>query len=300
MLRDERWAHAMRDVLAAGANGDGGWGYYPGHASRLEATCWALLALEATDSGSAERVPSHRRFLLEAQLGDGLLLEPTLRDENRTNLAFNGLAALLLNAVPQLADDSVRHRLLNGLLSHKGEKFAQSPLSPQDNSLQGWAWIDSTFSWVEPTCWCVIALKKIAPREPRARARIEEAERLLRDRCCAAGGWNAGTASVMGQGLAPFVPTTALGLLALQDLPSDAVVVKSGARLRQDGLSERSAMALSLTLLASDIAGIEAGDVEEALLAQWHRTQFLGNIHLTAMALYSLTRGEHGAAAFKV
>ncbi len=40
----------MRRALLSAANADGGWGYYPGKASRLEPTCWALLALLPSDS----------------------------------------------------------------------------------------------------------------------------------------------------------------------------------------------------------------------------------------------------------
>ena len=30
----------------------------------------------------------------------------------------------------------------------------------QDGSLQAWSWVDGTFSWVEPTAWCLLLLKK--------------------------------------------------------------------------------------------------------------------------------------------
>src|SRR5438105_856774 len=94
---------------------------------------------------------------------------------------------------------------------------------------------------------CSRSAHRSTRRQHNAAARIDEAERMLRDRCCAAGGWNSGTATVLGQGLNPYVPTTALGLMALQNLPRDPVVVRSVAALKRLYLSERSAMALSLT-----------------------------------------------------
>src|SRR5207248_465505 len=133
-----------------------------------------------------------------------------------------------------------------------------------------------------------------------AAARIDEAERLLRDRCCAAGGWNSGTASVLGQGLNPYVPTTALGLMALQNLPRDPVVVRSVAALKRLYLSERSAMALSLTTIAFALLDADTNELETALGEQWDRTAFLGNMHLTAMALYGLTQKDHGTSAFRI
>jgi hypothetical protein len=286
--------------LSERGNPDGGWGYYPGHASRLEPTCWALLALRDGQGGSLPNPALHREFLRRSQRRDGLLLENAVSDEDRPNLGFNGLAVLVLAAQAELAADNVLERLITGVVDHRGIKLPQSPLSPQNNSLQAWAWIDSTFSWVEPTCWCMLALKKTAAGRADARNRIGEAERLLRDRCCVSGGWNAGTASVLGQGLSPYVPTTALGLIALQDLPDDPVLVQSVAALKRLNLSERSAMALSLTVIAFALFGIDTGELEQALVEQWRRTAFLENAHLTAMALYSLTVKDHGTSAFRI
>src|ERR1700743_2120831 len=55
-------------------NPDGGWGFRPGTASRVEATCWALLALWEPSRESAEdSVRAHRAlyFLHTTQLEDG-------------------------------------------------------------------------------------------------------------------------------------------------------------------------------------------------------------------------------------
>src|SRR5438105_856772 len=52
----------MRRALLSAVNADGGWGYYPGHASRLEPTCWALLALRTpVDAPAAQRRRTDRR-----------------------------------------------------------------------------------------------------------------------------------------------------------------------------------------------------------------------------------------------
>jgi hypothetical protein len=196
-------------------------------------------------------------------------LEPALVDEDRPNLAFNGLAALLLAKQMALAPDGTLDKLLAGVVAHRGIKLPQSNLSPQDNSLQAWSWIDTTFSWVEPTCWCLLALKKAAPRSETVNDRIDVAERLLRDRCCVAGG-------------------------------NDPVVVRSLEELKKLRLSERSAMALSLTTLAFALYGLDTRELEDGVLEQWDRTGFLGNVHLTAMAVYSLTHREHGISAFRI
>ena len=59
-------------------------------------------------------------------------------------------------------------------------------------------------------------------------------------------------------------------------------------------------MALSLTVIAFNMFGLDTGELEDALIGQWGRTGFLGNLHLTAMALYSLTHRDHGTSAFRI
>jgi hypothetical protein len=281
----------MRQSLLAGANKDGGWGYYPGHPSRLEPTCWGLLALLAGDPVAGWSPEPHVRFLRESQRPDGLLLEAAVRDEDRPNLGFNGLAALLVLQHPQLAPEAFRAALVSAIARNKGIKVVPAEIYRQDNDLQGWAWIDASFSWVEPTCWCSLALKKSASNSPDIRARISEADRLLADRCCAAGGWNYGNSNVLGQDLRPYVATTALGLLAMQDRPHDACVRRSLEYLKLRWLSERSAMALGLSLITLRTFGLPAEDVEASLRSQWERTRFLGSSHLIAMGLFSLQAG---------
>jgi hypothetical protein len=296
----DRGLARMLETLVAGANPDGGWAYYPGHASRLEPTCWALLALLAHPSTAGSDMSAHLDFLLRSRRSDGLLLEHAVGEENRPNLAFNGFLALLLLAERRLVSDTFRTALLSALIADKGVQFPASSINRQDNTLQGWAWIDSTFSWVEPTCWCLLALKKAVLTSPGARARIRDGERLLVDRCCAAGGWNYGNANMLGQDLRPYVSTTALGLLAMQDRRQEPCVVRSLEYLVRHRLSEGSAMALALALISLRVLGVPAEDVESGLLSQWDRTAFLGNHHLIAIALYSLTGGPSVDAAFRV
>ena len=54
-------------------NADGGWGFHPESQSRVEPTCWAILALQALDTPpiSAEILDREFQFLRAAQLADG-------------------------------------------------------------------------------------------------------------------------------------------------------------------------------------------------------------------------------------
>jgi hypothetical protein len=279
----------LRDVLIAGRNADGGWGYFPGKRTRLEPTCWAILALQLTDPSLVDIGPLSAWPRVEGLLPDG-------RD-GQVNYAFNGLALLAQLALRQGGADTLRLRALaDGLIACKGLSLPSSPFSRQNNALQAWPWRFGTFSWVEPSAWCLLALKKAAAArviEP-ALQRTDEAERLLVDRACRGGGWNYGNPEIFGSDLRPYVPTTALALLAMQDRQDEPTVTQGVTALYERRLSEPSGMALSLALLALRVLNRPAHDVEARLIRQTPATLSLGNHVPVAMALYALA-GPHDA-----
>lgn len=277
-----------RDLLSL-RNPDGGWPYYAGKASRLEPTAWALLALRAAGE------PVTAEPLVAWPRRNGWLVD---RSSGAVNVAFNALAAIVLTALG--APAAVVAPLRGALVTARGQKIAPSTINRQDNSLQGWAWTDGTFSWVEPTAWGLLALKKAGSRAEAARARIGEAERMLVDRVCKDGGWNHGNSNMLGVELPAYVSTSALGLMAMRDRRADEPVARSLRYLRAHRLSERSAMALGLTRIALGLYGEPADDVAKAIEEEWTRSQFLGNLHVTALALYSQAGTGDGYGALRV
>ena len=133
---------------------------------------------------------------------------------------------------------------------------------------------------------------------PGTAARVQEAENVLLTRSCATGGWNYGNTSVYDQDLRPYVPTTALGLMALADRRADPVVVRALEFLRTHQLSERSGLALAWTALCLRIHGLPCDEVEHALAEDLARVNRLNNLHIMAMVLYALSGARHGVAAF--
>jgi len=278
----------LRQALESGRNADGGWGYYAGKTSRLEPTCWALLALSSGPDSKGLREPASA-WLLGCQRPGGWLVE---HPEWPVNIAFNALAAFTLLHHRDLASDDARRGLLAALLASKGTAAPAFDTMRQDNSLQGWSWTDATFSWVEPTCWGLLALKKARASgvvEPAAHARIDEAERLLTDRSCRPGGWNYGNANVMAQDLRPYVPTTAIGLLAMQDRRDQDVVVRALAALETLWRDEVSAMALALSLVCLDVYGRPEEQVVTRLVEHATSTLTHGNHHGIAQAMFALS-----------
>jgi hypothetical protein len=225
--------------------------------------------------------------------GGGLLLEHA---GGQPNYAFHGLAliALLHRRIEHTVGNAA---LLAGIERARGIALEDRGINRQNNSIQAWSWIADTFSWVEPTAYCLLALKRARGRMPVVASRIADAESLLYDRCCLTGGWNYGNSNMLGQELPAYVPTTALALLALQDRTSEGAFVLSQAYLEKDALSEPSAIALSLALIALRVFRRPVAHIEEALEKQIARTMTLGNQHALAMALYAL-RTDHRDAPF--
>jgi hypothetical protein len=218
------------------------------------------------------------------------------------NHAFNAIVALTLlqsGSTGMLAEAIVRV-----LIASKGVPLPPDPAIKQDSSLQAWSWVDGTFSWVEPTAWCVLLLKQRLARGPYPDAveRVRVGEQVLNDRACRGGGWNYGNANVYGKDLLPYVPTTALALLALHDRRNEPVVVRGLEQLERDVLSERSAVALSLALICLRVYRRPTSVPEQQL------TQLILDRHLSpgysddvlglSMALYALSDGP--LAAFTV
>jgi hypothetical protein len=286
----EQLRAGMLERLRAVRNADGGWAYSPGKRSRIEPTCWALLALGQDEpqapSSVLGRWPRQEGWLVDVAAAP-------------VNHAFNAIAALTLLQQEQTA--ALAEPVIAQLMASRGRRFAPSSTSRQDNSLQAWSWVDGTFSWVEPTAWCLLVLKQRVARRalPEAGERIDVGERMLIDRACRAGGWNYGNSNVFGQDLPPHAPTTALALMALHDRRDASVVVRGVQWLQHTGIRERSLVALSLSVISLRLLGFDAGAHEGALvdllsarpLAEMH--DVLG----MAMALGALGDGAKGAFA---
>ncbi len=290
----------LRQRLRADAQ-RAGWGYYAGKSGRVEPTGWALLAL-AVDRDASQRgdwpafLQQHLSLLSASQQADGLLRDG---DAPFANFGANGFVSVVLSAPGVSSPASVNSRLLAGLADMKGVRLEQND-PKQDNQLQGWPWVQDTFSWVEPTAWSLLALKRAHAAPAGAAARVAEADKLLLNRVCVTGGWNYGNASTLGQDLRGYVPTTAIGLLAMGNRKALEPVQRSMRWLSANRLSESSTMALSLTVMALSLYGEDAADVEARLLDVVERSEQAGHLQAIAMAAYALSSSEHNLEAFRV
>ena len=297
-MRDGRWTMdaeprrmadvaGLRSYLLAGRNADGGWGYVRGKGSRLEPTCFALLALgDARMAGaSLSSWPVH----------DGLLLE---RPGGEPNYGFHAIGLLTL-AAAGAEHQAGNQVLLSALQRAAGIRVAPSTVNRQDNRLQGWGWFADEFSWAEPTAWGVLALKRARQLGWQIeQSRLDESQSVLFDRVCGAGGWNYGSSNMLGTELTPYVPTTAVALLALQDQRSTDAVGRSVNFLESHATWESSGYALGLAGVALRAYARDVTEVQRALHRQLSVTIDLGQQLGIAMAVLAFDP-EKADAAFR-
>jgi hypothetical protein len=214
--------------LRAAQNDDGGWGFTQGLESRVEPTAWCVLALHEFSEGPGVDETAVRGFgfLERTQLPDGswpatpgqeqgswttapacwALLAHREQARERLDRGLNWL----LQKTP--GDAGVWWRFLRRLTPKRS-------VSSQSDKVYGWSWTEGTASWVEPTAYALIVLRR-APEKllsSDARKRISIAQKMLLDRMCPSGGWNCGNPMVYGVAGEPQVVPTVWALLALQD-----------------------------------------------------------------------------------
>lgn len=212
------------DTLLARALPDGSFAVAPDAGPRPDATAWAAMALFA-GGRAGEAASAARRALAAVQAADGRVsLLP-----DRPEAAWPTSLALLA-WLPDPAYAAQAAAAAAWLAGHPGASWPKKEDSPfgHDPSLKGWAWIDGTHSWVEPTSQAMLALAAL-PEPPDAL--LAEATRLLLDRQLPDGGWNYGNTRVFQNMLLPIPECTGHALAALAGRAPRPAVARSLAYL---------------------------------------------------------------------
>jgi hypothetical protein len=307
MATDVEKSEAARVCLAflrETQNPDGGWGFRPGTASRVEATCWALLALWEPSRESAEdsvRVHRARDFLQTTQLADGSW--PAAPGE-QVGCWVTSLCCLTLNAI---GDETQRSTIESGLSWICDDWPSDSTLwrrllarissarevAPINQSYRGWGWTPKTSSWVEPTSFALLALEGVAPAElaGEAKERRGLAISLLFDRMCPGGGWNAGNPMVYGAAGEPGVVATVCALLALRAVPMRQEITLSLNWLESVVATIQSPGSLSLVEICFKVYGRRWPSAAPDLSGVLRKSGFLDNTVVAAWAVLASGSG---------
>lgn len=288
---------ALINALIEAQGADGGFGYLAGRPSATEPTALASLALSCLTSDAArEPLARSRRWLLAHQLPSGGWPARESDPEESWTAAL-ALLALADNA----SSKEARQRGLSWLIKEAGGTVKVDPkVFAIDGSLRGWPWAPGNFSWVEPTAYALMVLKKLRSEAGgSAPSRIAEGEALLFDRVLDQGGWNYGNRRVYGQAYEPYAETTAVVLLALQDYPNRTDIQRSLGTLRR-AVSQNSASGLQIGwgMLCLRAFGLSEGDLGHKLSDVYKRTGFLGRVPTQAVSLLALS-GNAGVKPFK-
>jgi hypothetical protein len=281
-------------------NADGGWGFHPGSESRVEPTCWAILALQASGDTlvSAGTLDRGFQFLREAQLADGSW---AASPEVTTGCWVTSLACWVLTAdahsheavaagLKWLCDDWPRdsapwRRLIARFSS-------QHKISAQDDSLRGWGWTPRTSSWVEPTSFVLILLAR-APREAwpsGAEQRRELARRMLYDRICPGGGWNCGNPMVYGVAGEALIVPTVWALLALRDEPTRPEFLMSLDWLEKNVEDVRGAGSRALARIGLEMCGRKWPATDTTFADFYNRNEFFQSVPVAGWACLALCK----------
>jgi hypothetical protein len=264
------------EYLLETQNGDGGWAAYPEGPSRTEPSALAVTALGLTpETAGGAGVTAGLAWLQTRQAASGgwPAMEGQPADSWMTSLATLAVSHLEPNG-------EAARRGADWVLRQEGQTVSWwvkllARLRPQiktvelDLDLIGWPWTEGTFSWIEPTAYALLALKRLRPLLPAGTAaeRIDLGERMIIDRACRGGGWNYGNSVVLGEELWPYPDTTALALLALQGRP--AAEIETGLTALSRMLEEnRSLLAASLATLCFRAYGRSAETLRAELAAR--------------------------------
>src|SRR5207253_6529581 len=84
---------------------------------------------------------------------------------------------------------------LLGLRGRPSDTRGEEDVNDIDGKLIGWPWAEGNFSWVEPTAWACLALRRVGQA---SHPRVAEGETLLLDRVLEGGGLNYGNRRIFG------------------------------------------------------------------------------------------------------
>jgi len=297
---------AAIDLLLGAQNGDGGWGSVKGKRSNTESSSFALMALK-----SLERKPFDRqttaglKWLLQHQRDDGSW---SLNDVSKQSSWTTPIAVLALLSFQDQREHALR--AAKWILTQEGRKpgwvasllvrlSLVKKMTELDPYLSGWSWTAGAFSWVEPTSYSLMALKRLKGSldGTNCEERIRQGEMLIYDRMCENGGWNYGNSRVLGEALWPYPDVTAVALIALQDRTTSEANQKSLRALDAMMREAASGTALGWGILCLTLYKQDVREWKKILVKNFEKTRFLAETKALALALLAF---GNGASLFRV
>jgi hypothetical protein len=250
----------------------------------------ALAALALLGHGRAEAALRPLDWLASLQSADGSIGVTATDTTPNWPASQAVLAWRQAQRQPGLADryQAVVPKAVGWMLQDKGATIERSAEIAHDTMLVGWPWVAGTHSWMEPTCWCVLALRSAGQGEnPRA----TEGVRLIVDRLLPEGGCNYGNTYILGQALRPHMQPTGICLLALAgETVFDPRIGRSIVWLEREIAMRTATASLSYALMGLSAQGCRPANADALLAAAARRTldRDAGAYKLALLALAAL------------
>ena len=262
-----RLRERLRRTLVVRQSLRGGWGFNADQ-DALEPTCMAILTLRNQPGQHVKRALDR---IAELQREDGSW--PAIDCASEEGAWTTALAILSLLSVG--GDRGSVQGAIEWLLGQRGReanwlwrwKFRMIDTSVRfDPTKYGWSWIPGTASWVIPTAFSLIALRRASHLcvTTKLDERFQLGVEMLLDRLCPGGGWNAGNGVAFGMPCAPYIDATAIALLALRGHEREPGIRDSLTWLVNHLLSCPSPYSLAWGILA--VAAYRQQDVANDLL----------------------------------
>ena len=281
-------------TLLENQNPDGGWGALRAKRSNTESTSMAVMGLKALPGDTAA---DHRKrgidWLVGHQSQDhSWPLNEAVKEGSWTT----ALAITALSDNPEYSERALA--AARWLLEQEGSKpgilaeiilwaTGQSNANRVNKDLIGWSWVPNSFSWVEPTSYAIIAVKKLRSRLAGTQVdeRIRQADAMIYDRMCNGGGWNYGNSKVLDYALWPYPDITAIALIALQDHARDQANQESLQVLSKTARETDSGLALCWAAICFNLYGQDNADFQRQIDKRFAATGFLGETKSLALAM---------------
>lgn len=255
------WKQVVLDRLTSCASARGGFGYRPSVSPNPEATSLACLALLFHDR-ERSLVERSLGLLGDFQTGNGAVAVCSETPAATWPTAMAVVAWLAWAKRGSNAYDTNINRALEYLLANEGKTFSSDPrIYGHDTQLVGWPWIEDTHTWVEPTCYALLALRAAGVVH---HSRIDEAERAIYNRAIPSGGWNYGNGRMFVNELRSFPSTSGMVLAALRGRKRDETIAAAIDYLHGELPEVRSPFSLAWGMI-----GLRCWDALPADAAMW-------------------------------
>ena len=264
---------------------DGNWRYRATGPNATEPAALACLALSAHGLGQ-EALPI-ASWLAELQTNSGSVGVTASQQEPAWPTSLAVLSWLAIGDDFGANFQSHTDLALKWILETKGKQLPRRRQIGHDTTIDGWSWAADTHSWLEPTCFHLLALKAAGLADhPRAR----DGAAMIVDRLHETGGCNYGNTIVLGQETLPHVQPTGIAMLALANESTTDPRVERSLEYLEQSLSEDTATASLCYALIGLTAHARRPDFADQLLDlvflrnNLHQSQSCYNLALLSLA----------------